>query len=145
MNRIELRTVRGAQSEEIRFLLDGIDLFERVRSVELGFAEREGHASIAGAYAGLPAQLALPPSRHLFGEDAILGFEDGIVPLGICDCGEPGCWPLLAKVTVEDSRVTWSDFHQPHRDEDAAAGHWTYESFGPFVFDREQYERALIR
>jgi hypothetical protein len=143
MNRLELKIISAGQAEEVRLLVDGVDLFERVRGVERAHAEREGHPRLAGAYAALPAAAVLPPSRHLWGEDALLGCRDGTVALGICDCGEPGCWPLLARVTVDEARVTWSEFRQPHRGPSARAGHWTYESFGPFVFERDAYQHAL--
>ena len=54
-----------------------------------------------------------------------------------CSCGIVECWPLEARVTVDDDRVTWSNFAQewePDRD---------YTGFGPFVFDRAQYEAAV--
>jgi hypothetical protein len=32
------------------------------------------------------------------------------VPLLGCECGEWGCWPLLATVTIADGVAEWSDF-----------------------------------
>ena len=60
-----------------------------------------------------------------------------------CACGEPGCWPLLATVTVGSAQVIWSGFEQPHRRADSAGGHWDYGGFGPFVFERAAYDAAL--
>ncbi|SFE33231.1 hypothetical protein SAMN05216251_102518 [Actinacidiphila alni] len=58
-----------------------------------------------------------------------------------CECGELGCRPLMARVTVTPGPVTWDSFGQPHRTRrDCTA-------FGPFRFDHEQYEaapRALV-
>lgn len=62
-----------------------------------------------------------------------------------CECGEVGCWPLLAKLEVTDTTVTWSDFQQPHRGPQSPAGWWRYDNLGPFSFDRVQYEAALAR
>lgn len=45
-----------------------------------------------------------------------------------CECGEPGCWPLMARVEVGAEQVAWSDFEQPHRRDN-----WAYAGFGPFV------------
>ena len=54
-----------------------------------------------------------------------------------CDCGEVGCWPLTARVTVTSESVTWSNFEQEHRlSRD-------YNGFGPFVFDHAQYAYAV--
>lgn len=93
----------------------------------------------AGAYAGLHVE------RFRFGD--LASYFQGSGPMawprrGLlwllgCDCGEVGCWPLEARVTVVGDRVTWSDFVQPYRPA------WSYEGFGPFVFDRHQYEAAV--
>lgn len=53
-----------------------------------------------------------------------------------CTFGEPGCWPLEARIAVEPETVTWTGFTQPHRRER------DYTGLGPFVFAREQYEDA---
>ena len=54
-----------------------------------------------------------------------------------CDCGEVGCWPLTARIEVADDVVTWTEFSQEHRPDR------NYSDFGPFVFDRTQYESAV--
>ncbi len=55
------------------------------------------------------------------------------------DCGEPGCWPLRARVDVLEDGVVWHSFSQPHRKA------WDYSGFGPFVFDADQYRSAVLR
>ena len=60
-----------------------------------------------------------------------------------CECGIPGCWPLLCRIEVRDDRVIWSDFEQPHRSAPKSRRVWSYEGFGPFVFEWAQYEAAL--
>jgi hypothetical protein len=52
------------------------------------------------------------------------------VPLLGCECGEWGCWPLLATVTIADGVAEWSDFGQPHRPER------DYSRFGPCDLSR---------
>ncbi|GAA3634471.1 hypothetical protein GCM10022267_21420 [Lentzea roselyniae] len=54
-----------------------------------------------------------------------------------CSCGDTGCWPLLADIAVEGDTVVWDGFRQPRR-----KGR-DYSRFGPFRFDRDQYEKAL--
>jgi hypothetical protein len=125
----------------LRILVDGRDLAEIVGDHERPYADAEGHPNIAGGYAGLdPRQLDRPISEHFWrcarfrsrvrtgGKTVLLG----------CTCGEPGCWPLMASIEVHPEEVVWRDFEQPHR-----GGRWSYESFGPFVFDRSRYEQAL--
>jgi len=114
-------------------VIDEVSLIDRVKEYE----ESRGY-SPAGAYGGLI------PSYFHDGELRIyfLGNEERQWPrpgqlwlLG-CDCGEVGCWPLPARVIVAGDTVSWTDFGQ--RD-----GRWDYSGFGPFVFARDQYERAV--
>jgi hypothetical protein len=49
------------------------------------------------------------------------------VPLLGCECGEWGCWPLVARIDQADGVVEWSHFRQPHR-----PGH-SYREFGRSV------------
>lgn len=116
-------------------LVDGValaDLAERSESAH--------EYSPTGGYGGLI------PAYFNFGDltKYFMGRADRQFPapgraylLGCGDCGEVGCWPLDAAVVVTDDGVTWMGFRQPHRpDRD-------YTGFGPFVFDRYQYEEAL--
>ena len=54
-----------------------------------------------------------------------------------CGCGDMGCWPLLTVITVAHRNVTWSRFKQFFMPE------WDYSDFGPFTFERQQYDDAL--
>lgn len=93
----------------------------------------------AGGYGGIV------PAHFRFGDLTLyyLGREDRQWPqpgsawlLG-CECGEVGCWPLEARVVATGDTVVWTDFRQPQRpDRD-------YQGFGPFVFDRAQYDDAV--
>jgi hypothetical protein len=73
------------------------------------------------------------PDEVEFGDE----FGDGETILLGCVCGEPSCWPLTAQVEVGDATVTWTGFRTGHRD-------WDLSGLGPFVFDRHQYETALV-
>jgi hypothetical protein len=48
-----------------------------------------------------------------------------------------GCWPLKARVMATADAVRWEGFSQPHRP------HRDHTGFGPFLFSREQYDKAL--
>jgi len=145
MDTIGFRVVTFPQEYDsaIELCINGQDFIEMVRRAELRFAEAEGHARIAGAYAGLPARVCAPPSRHFWGE-AESGRRDGKVALLTCrGCGEIGCWPLLVRIVVGPWQVVWSEFEQPHRSGRGRVRAWDYDGFGPFVFDRDQYQEAL--
>lgn len=135
----------------VRFVIDGVDIFERIAVVERRFVTTEG----AGSYVSPPLEVVLEPSRHMLGEptDTEWGEEstNGKIAIGGCGCGEVGCWPLLVKVEVDLSTVTWRDFENPFRGPgsvhpgDPTARPWDWSSVGPFVFNRKRYEYQLRR
>src|SRR5690348_5316878 len=116
MNIIEFRVVPTDlyYGPGIQIWIDGQDFIEMVRRVELPFAQAEGRPNVAGRYTGLPACVYSPPSRHFWGEGK--PGDDSKLELLICaDCGEFGCWPLLARIEMGPTHVGWSGFEQPHR------------------------------
>jgi hypothetical protein len=60
---------------------------------------------------------------------------EGYVPVLFCTCGNFGDGGVVARVVVENERVTWTDFKT--LDGEKA------ERLGPFTFRRKQYEYAL--
>ena len=130
MNTLQLRVDVSDEEygAEVRVLIDGRDLIELARAVEVEFAAADGQPQLAGAYRGLDPVLwrELPEA-----------YGDGRAAVLACECGQPGCWPLRVRITVARETVTWSDFEQPHR----AA--WQLEHLGPFVFPRASCEAAV--
>jgi hypothetical protein len=110
--------------------LDGVPLTELVARFEIsaGFEP-------VGGYGGLiPAHFNFAPfDQYFLGKS----WMPNKVWLLACQCGEVGCWPLEAKIEVNDRKVVWRDFRQPHRPT------WDYSGFGPFIFERAAYEAAL--
>lgn len=100
--------------------------------------------SLAGQYMYLTSNSTYSPSRNFFGEtyahgfripsDAPANFKSLIME---CTCGITDCWFLLAKITVSDRTVCWTDFQQFHRV-------WNYGNLS-FEFSRAQYEREFNR
>ena len=149
MNSVFFQLVKSSEKwrlAEVRIVIDGRDLIEVVKEHEAPYAEAEGSPSIAGRYSGLSPRDVLPPSRHLFGEAEAMFTHDGKIEVLSCaDCGEPGCWPLVCEIVVSAETVTWQHFEQPRRNGELGASVWSYEDFGPFVFDRRHYEETLAR
>lgn len=116
--------------------LQGVALTDLLRRVELPSARREGSPDLAGSYAGPTDDQVRWPSRHYLGEPVLTWFGDGDTVLLGCACGEWGCWPFTAVVTVEEDVVTWSSYRTGHRD-------WRYGDLWDLVFDRAQYEQAV--
>jgi hypothetical protein len=116
--------------------IDGIALTDRIHRFEL----EAGMEDRAVSYGGLvPAYYRFGPmdQHYLAGDGSIR--DEGKVPLLGCNCGEWGCWPLMARIAVSGDEVRWDDFAQPYRRER------NYDAFGPFVFSRVQYGEALRR
>lgn len=139
------RTIRPRRYE-LRLLIDGVDFCELVRAFELPFA-----AEGAGTYSGLQWVLPTDPSelaRHYLGQPHPAHLYAGRTEILVCECGLPGCWPLTCRIRVTSTRVYWSDFAQPHRSGRRHLrwhpGRWEYMGFGPFAFQRAQYEAALL-
>lgn len=132
---VDLRVTRDADiGLAITPVVDGRPLTELVTDFEV----RRGYDP-AGGYDGLAlqAQRLGDLTRYYLGQDNGQWPRPGTAWLLGCACGEPGCWPLSARIVVESATVAWTEFAQPHR------GEWDYTGFGPFVFEREQYERAV--
>ncbi|MGH3146336.1 MAG: hypothetical protein ACRDTR_11110 [Rubrobacter sp.] len=124
----------------VSIFVNGRDLTEIAREIELPSAAHEGKPDIAGSYVGLKPEAVFLPSRRLLGrpEERYADRYGKIAVLG-CGCGVVGCWPLLVSIAVLEDEVFWNDFEQPHR------GRWRYDALGPFVFDRSQYLDELQR
>jgi hypothetical protein len=127
-------SVLATEPRQLMPEVNGVPLVDLVATFETGRGYRP-----TGGYAGLVLD------HFDFGDLSryFLGLGDGQWPrpgrawlLG-CDCGEVGCWPLEVAIDVESARVGWSGFAQPHRPA------WDYTGFGPFVFVRDQYDRAV--
>jgi hypothetical protein len=115
---------------EIR--IDGLPFIELVKQYE----ESRGYRP-AGGYGYCPVGRTLPPSRHFLGEAAWgPSTANPRVSLLLCECRNVGCWDFRGAITLTPDRVVWSNFEQIYR-------HWNYDGFGPFEFDRTQYENAL--
>lgn len=112
--------------EVVDVLIDGRDLRELVRAVELLQATADDQPDLAGSYEAIPLE-EWPRPRA--------GERERVTVLG-CSCGVTECWPLRVRITVRPGTVVWSDFQQPNRG-------WTYEGLGPFTFAREPYETAV--
>jgi hypothetical protein len=135
----------AGQVTETLIYVNGRNLIDILREVEMPFALKEGHPDIAGGYMGLPPNEVFLPSKHLLGEPAfdLYKYPGEKVEVLQCVCGVPGCWPFLVRITDEGDRVVWSDFEQPHRSGVAGRKKWDYQNLQPFVFDKAQYMAEL--
>jgi hypothetical protein len=126
---------------QIKIQVNGTDFPELVKEAELPSARGDEEEEMAGNYIGLVAgYMRIDLAGQFLGGQGTPMFEsteEKTALLG-CGCGEVGCSPLMARITVTDDTVTWDEFEQPTRPG------WDYDGFGPFTFDRAQYEQALM-
>jgi|GEM_PF-1156891 len=136
----------------IEIRIDGRDLIEIVREVELPFAirawderepaERYGERGArAGAYSHLHVKDVLASPLGLL-EKPEAFYDRGKSRVLQCSCRSFGCSDLLARVSLDDTRVTWSDFEQISADRSGRRP-WGHEQLGPFWFERSTYAAAL--
>jgi len=138
MNQIRFRRIETDALLAYEILIDERLLVDTVRAYEQPFADATGRSDLAGQYTTIPMQWSYSLWDHFLGDPTIVAEDDEKVALLICSvCGEVGCWPLLARVEANEKAIVWSEFEQPHRQD------WNYSRFGPFVFERSQYEEAL--
>ena len=125
---------------QIRIRVNGTDLVELVRRAELPSAEADDEPELAGTYVGIvPGYIRMDLGGQFLGGSGTWLYAEGAGKTALlsCNCGEIGCSPLLARVTLDEDTVTWDEFEQPTRPD------WDYEDFG-FTFERRQYEQALL-
>ena len=127
-------------ADAVEIFINGRNLVDLAKEVELPFAARDGAGHLAGNYIGLPPEDVFSPSRRLLGEPQDR-YDDwgGKIPVLGCGCGVVGCWPLQVRIKARNDLVVWDDFEQPHR------RRWKHDALGPFAFEREEYEAALRR
>lgn len=136
------KTENGHTHSTVNIIVDTLPLAEIIKTYEIPMANKEGSPKIAGAYDAI--EIPSSPEKYYLGEEnAYWGKSKDKTALLDCECGCSGCWPLLCKINIQDNKVIWSDFEQPHRDIDSAASHWDYSDFEGFVFEREQYLQAI--
>ncbi|OAA28227.1 hypothetical protein UG55_1006200 [Frankia sp. EI5c] len=134
--RLETEPLPSGKALAVCPYVNGVDLRELVRAVELPFAEADRQPDLAGSYAGLHDPGVRWPSRHFLGEPAVTWFGDGDTALLGCVCGDAGCWPLTARVDITVNTVIWRHFRTGHRS-------WDLGGLGPFHFDALDYRTAL--
>ena len=137
MNRLAFELTDNKGVIAITPSIDGIALSTLVTD----FEEASGYHDPAGGYGGLvPAFLSYGPLDTYFrGQAGNQGESDRDNEIYVlaCDCGEVGCWPLVASVVETSQGYRWESFRQPYRPKR------DYSAFGPFEFERQHYEGEI--
>ncbi len=81
------------------------------------------------------------PQFLLKGEFAL---ESGRVPLYVCGhCADLGCGCISVKIEFENDAYIWSEFGYENNWEDGFIQSDFMKSFGPFTFDKTEYENLI--
>lgn len=139
MNRLSFDVADKDGAVAITPAVDGIPLSALVTE----FERANGYSDPAGGYGGIiPAFFSYGPLDSYFrgqGRNPVEGDRADEIYLLACDCGEVGCWPLMASVISTEQGYRWEGFRQPHRP------NRDYSAFGPFDFEHQQYEHEIGR
>ena len=106
--------------------IGGVSLVDLARRAEAAPARADREPDRAGSYAGLVVGRARWQVWFGDGDSCVLG----------CVCGDTGCCPLTAKITIGGDTVRWEGFRTGHRA-------WDLSALGPFTFSRHAYDAAL--
>jgi hypothetical protein len=84
--------------------------------------------------------------KHFVGETDkknILNYRGKTQILG-CTCREPGCWPFLIKIGINNDIINWNEYEQPFRSKKRCGEkYWNYSNLKVFEFNRSEYEKKL--
>lgn len=117
----------------VEIYIDGIEIAEIFRKIEIPYCEAEGHPDMAGDYGHMPAKELYEDLM----EATVIGsfsHELGVYPLCCGSCGEPGCWSVTFRVREDDKYVWWYGFEHEHRD-------WEYNL--EFKFLKSEYATTV--
>lgn len=128
----------------VRIEVNGRDLLDIIREVELPFATRDRRPNRAGGYHGLPPKAVFLPSRHWLDQPDRLYCDHGRRAIYRCICGDVGCGPIIIDLDISEDAVTWRNFENPWHSLEWTKEPWDYSSL-KFTFDKEQYLSELSK
>lgn len=120
-------------SKVTEIYLNGSEIIEILKKIELQYAVDEGHPTIAGAYGHLRPSILLRNLKESLVPDSY-SQKYGAELLCCLDCGDSGCWSVSVSVQQDEDYVYWKNFRHNHRD-------WDYGL--SFMFERAAYESQL--
>lgn len=115
--------------------IDGVEIAEIFRKIEIPYCETEGNPDLAGSYGHLPAKYLYKDLSEATIENSY-SYDLGVYPLCCRGCGEAGCWSVTFHVRESEDYVWWHSFEHEHRD-------WKYNL--EFKFLKSDYAAAMSK
>lgn len=117
----------------VEIYIDGVEIVEIFRRVELPYCEQEGHPDMAGSYGHESAKQLF---RDLINapKESSLTYEMGVYPVCCRSCGMSCCWAVTFHIREDENFVWWYQFEHEHRD-------WEYNL--EFKFTKTDYAAAM--
>lgn len=117
----------------VEIYIDGVEIAEIFRKIEVPYCEQEGHPNLAGDYGHITAKELYRDLIEATTEDSF-SYELGVYPVCCGGCGEPGCWSVTFHVRESDEFVWWYGFEHEHRN-------WEYNL--EFKFLKSDYLKEM--
>lgn len=114
----------------VEIYIDGVEIAEIFRRIEVPYCKAEGHPDLAGDYGHLSAKSLYIDLTEATTKGSF-SYEIGVYPLCCGICGEPGCWSVTFHVCEDGEYVWWYGFEHEHRD-------WEYNL--EFKFLKRDYD-----
>jgi len=135
---------KNEKNYSVDIFINGRDLRDIIRDVELPYFSKAGNPGRAGGYLGLPPKAVFLPSRHFLDKPNRLYCYGEKRAIYRCVCGDVHCGPMLVDITITDDKILWDNFENPYHSTLFTDKPWDYSSL-KFVFDKKQYELELSK
>lgn len=117
----------------VEIYIDGVEITEIFRKIEVPYCEQEGDPNLAGDYGHMPVKELYEDLSEATIEGSYSN-KLGVYPVCCGGCGEPGCWSVTFRVRESDEFVWWYGFEHEHRE-------WKYDL--EFKFLKSDYLKEM--
>lgn len=117
----------------VEIYIDGVEIVEIFRKIEVPYCEQEGHPNLAGDYGHIPAKELYRDLSEATIEGSY-SYDLGVYPVCCGGCGEPGCWSVTFRVRESDEFIWWYKFEHERRE-------WKYDL--EFKFLKSDYLKEM--
>ncbi len=120
-------------SNVVEIYIDGVEIAEIFRKIEVPYCEQEEPPNLAGDYGHMPAKKLYQDLSEATIEGSF-SCDFGVYPVCCRWCGEPRCWSVTFHVRESDEFVWWYGFEHEHRE-------WKYDL--EFKFLKSDYLKEM--